>query len=540
MRKGLIHEILADAAWNFPHVEIVSGNIRSTYAKEWERVLQVAAGLHQLGVSKGTVIGVLDVNSYRYFELQFAVSLLGAIIHPLNFRLPMEDLAYTVQHARDDVLFVHSGFQEVGIKLRPYVKHFIWMDEAFLSIAFSEHSENDFTFEQVIALGQTANLSKIELSTAQLQDTDIYSVFYTTGTTGRPKGMQYRHRDLLHASLQIAHHLTIHETGARLAHGATIFPLIPFFHIHGWGTPFFAPYLGAKLVLPERANVKEQLALIKQEKVSWSNMVPTQLHMLLNEVLQEQEQQALLALRILTGGSALPSGLASRANALGIEFSLIYGGSDQLATGISALLEPALTSLQKREILSTRIVPLPMVKIDIRGIDGQTVPKDGHTIGEVYVQSPWLPDGYLNDEKRSQSAYIDGWFRTGDLAVWHEDHTFHVLDRQKDAVKSGGEWIATSVIEAVLSELEGVNAVAVIAQTDEHWGERPIAVIESSTSLSTETVRDHLLQAVQAGRLAKFWIPDRILFIPSMPMTSAGKIHKAVLRQQLAEQIEDS
>jgi fatty-acyl-CoA synthase len=522
MRKWVIHELLADAALHYPDVEVISGTRRFTYATEWDRVVRLAHSLQSLGVKKGTVVGVLDINSHRYFELQYALSLVGAVVHTLNFRLPAADLLYTVQHAGDEFLFIWEGFQAAGQALQPHVRKVVWMpDETPAACAPGE-----ILYEDLITAGNPMGTPD-----ADVDETDTYSIFYTTGTTGRPKGLRYRHRDMIQAPLQIAHHLAVHDTGAAIRAGDTIMPLIPFFHIHGWGTPFFAPYLGSKLVLPERSDAAGQLQLIRKEGVTWSNMVPTQLHMLLAAAEQDESVKG-LSLRVLTGGSPLPSGLALRADRLGVQFSLIYGGSDQLGTGISALTRHSATDDRLRT-LSTKTVPLPMVRMEVRDTEGRRVPQDGSVIGEIWVQSPWLPDGYLNDPDRSRESYVDGWFRTGDLGVWFEDGSFHVLDRQKDAVKSGGEWIATSVIEAILSELDGVEMAAVLAVPDETWGERPLTVLQCKDGLTEEHVRTHLRAAVAAGRLAKFWVPDKVIFVDAIPITSAGKIHKTALRQSL-------
>ncbi|QQE79084.1 AMP-binding protein [Alicyclobacillus sp. SO9] len=619
MRNWVVHEVLQDAAWQHPNVEVVSPSKRFTYAQSWERVIRLANSLRNLGIGKGTVVGVLDVNSYRYFELQHALSIAGAVVHTINFRLPLDDLVYTVDHAGDEIVFAWEGFEQAGRALQSHVRKVIWMLDSY---------------EDLIESGSAV------LHEHGTGPTDTFSIFYTTGTTGRPKGIRYRHQDMLLASLQIAHHLAIHDTGAKLQTHDTIMPLIPFFHIHGWGTPFFAPYLGAKLVLPETADASAQLELIRNEGVTWSNMVPTQLHMLLQALSEHPSSggdssgastseptleptseptsdrpaaegtnpaeaaaatedtsgvanpQPQLPLHVLTGGSPLPSGIAQRATNVGIQFSLIYGGSDQLATSISAIQTSTGTKQTDRlHTLSTRTLPLPMVRVDVRDVHERSVPRDGQTIGEVWVQSPWLPDGYVRDETRSREVFIDGWFKTGDLAVWHKDGSLHVLDRQKDAVKSGGEWIATSVIEAIISELDEVAMVAVLAEQSEQWGERPMAVIQldkaddSSTDVGAESgadvgadvgagssagsgvdveteratpdsptrafanesgstdsrsvfdrrIRNHLYAAVEQGRLAKFWVPDRILFVDSIPVTSAGKIHKSALRKTLEE-----
>lgn len=311
-------------------------------------------------------------------------------------------------------------------------------------------------------------------------------------------------------------------------------PCIPFFHIHGWGTAFFVPYLGAKLVLPGKAGPAEQLQLIQREGVTWSNMVPTQVHMLL-EAAGKAGVSSLQGYKVLTGGSPLPSGLAQRMRDRGMAYSLIYGGSDQLAASISVVprgVEPG--SPAAWEALRTGMLPLGMVEVRCEDEHGSAVPHDGQQIGKVLVRSPWLPDGYYKNPERSRESYADGWFRTGDLGVLRPDGTLQVVDREKDAVKSGGEWIATGVLEALISEHPAVAAVAVIAQPDERWGERPLAVVQARGEVGEEALKAHLAVAEEQGRLSGFWIPDRFVFVPELPLTSAGKVNKAALRQVFA------
>jgi fatty-acyl-CoA synthase len=270
--------------------------------------------------------------------------------------------------------------------------------------------------------------------------------------------------------------------------------------------------------------------MIRREGVTWSNMVPTQLQMLLAAAQEGMK----LPKKVLTGGSPLPTGLAQAARRRGIGYSLIYGGSDQLSASISVVpegMDPA--SPEAHQILATRTRPLPMVEIDLRNREGQPVPRDGHTLGEVWVRSPWLPAGYHKDPDRSKESYIDGWFRTGDIAVGYPDGTLYVVDREKDAVKSGGEWIACGILEAIISEHPKVAGVAILAKPDEQWGERPLAVVQAREPVTEEELRIFLEGQVRAGRLAKFWIPDTFVFLPELPVTSAGKVHKVALRKQL-------
>ncbi len=511
MRNLVVHEILADAAYQYPLTSVISGETQLTYSDLYERTVRLADSLIRLGMTRGTVVGVMDVNSHRYMEVMYALSMVGAVIHTINFRLPETDLLWTVQQARDEWLFVWEGFEKQGNRLASAIRHVVWMRNG------STGHELDYN-----ALVSEGHFHVPDVSAA-ISASDAYSLFYTTGTTGRPKGLRYTHSQMLSGALQIAHHLALHDTGATLTANDVIMPCIPFFHIHGWGVPFIAPYIGAALVLPEQGGPLEQRALIQKRGVTWSNMVPTQLVMLLDGTPEP------VHLKVLTGGSPLSAGLARRAEQQGIRFSVIYGGSDQLGSAITTA--PVMTGDLRREALTSQLTPFPMVRIEVRGTDGTPVLPDGSTVGEVWVQSPWLPEGYVDNSETSHAAYRNGWFRSGDLATRTVGGCVTVMDRTNDAIKSGGEWIVGSTIESVISEIPGVQAVAVIAVPDERWGERPQAVIVAEVTVGTQQVQDALNQAVQSGRLAKFWIPETIQFIDSLPMTSTGKINKAKLRE---------
>lgn len=512
MRDLVVHEVLADAAYQHPSTPIISGDVHLTYASLYERVVRLADSLRSLGMSAGTVVGVLDVNSHQYLELTYALSMVGAVIHTINFRLPVKDLLWTLRHAHDEWLFLGQVFAELADPVASLVPRVVWMGKE-LRPSSQPH------YESLISDGRY----QVPDSAGAVSPHDRYSLFYTTGTTGQPKGIAYTHRQMLSGALQIAHHLALHDTGATLSSRDVIMPAIPFFHIHGWGVPFIAPYIGAGLVLPERGGPGQQRSLIDQYGVTWSNMVPTQLVMLLDAA------PGPLNLKILTGGSPLSMGVARRATQHGIRISVIYGGSDQLGSAISTA--PGLSGDAQLEALSSWLTPFPMVRMEIRDVNGRPVEPDGTTVGEVWVQSPWLPHGYLDNPRASDEAFRDGWFRSGDLATRSADGHIMVWDRMSDAVKSGGEWIVTSRVESIISELPGIKAVAVIAMPDETWGERPKAIIVADPTVNVYQVRDVLNRAVLAGRLAKFWMPETIDWVDELPMTSAGKINKVKLRE---------
>jgi len=523
MKELVVHQILKRTIATHGDQLIVSGEKSFTYLDFYKRTLRLANSLKKLGVEKGSVIGVLEVNTHRNLELHFASSMLGAVLHTINFRLPGENLVYTMEHAEDEWVFVSGLFlPQVKPTLDKFPNWVIMADEKPQDLSTQS---NIYGYEDLVREG-----GEEEIDTADtVSETDYYSILYTTGTTGKPKGIRYRHRDVVLGSLQLFHHLALHTTGASIDNNDTIMPMIPFFHIHGWGTVFFGPYLGAKLVLPESAGAQQQAQIMQRENVTWINLVPTQMYMLL-------EHEEFGNLKALTGGSPLPSGLAANARRAGIDYSLIYGGSDQLATAISVVpegMDPE--SEEALNWLRTGMRPVPMVDVVIRDASGNELPRDGESIGEVWVASPWLPRGYLKNQEKSREAFVNGWFRTGDIGVMYENGLLYVMDRQSDAVKSGGEWIPSGVLEAHISEYPEVEMASVIAKPDERWGERPLAIIKGSQGLNKENLRQFLMDKVNNGKMAKFWVPDDFAFVEEIPLTSAGKIDKQQLRQSFQQ-----
>ncbi|NOY77807.1 MAG: long-chain fatty acid--CoA ligase [Calditrichaeota bacterium] len=520
MKEYVVHQIIGRSLTTHPDQTIVSGNTRLTYEKFYLRVLRIASSLKKLGIGKGTVVGVLDVNTNRYLELHYALSMLGAILHTINFRLAPEQLVYTMIHAEDEWVFVSDTFMgAVQPLFQKFPKWVLMSDNPNDPLPEAETVHH---YENLIAAGEEKELPEAD----HVKETDPFSIFYTTGTTGKPKGILYRHRNILLGALQLFHHLALHEGGARPSSSDVFMPLIPFFHIHAWGMAFFPIYVGAKVVLPGAADPAKQAALIQKESVTWLNMVPTQLHMLL-------DQPDFGHVKVLTGGSPLPSGLAKRADAADVQFSLIYGGSDQLGTAISVV--PEGVPHDSPEALEWRRVGmrlLPMTDVSLRDKEGREVPHDGKSLGQVWVSSPWLPEGYYKNPEASQQAYVDGWFKTGDIGLFYPNGLLYVADREGDAVKSGGEWIPTGTLEAVLSEHPAVELVAVIPKPDERWGQRPLAVIKAREEVTVDALREFLKTKVDEGKIAKFWIPDHFEFVDEIPLTSAGKLNKAALREK--------
>ena len=520
MKKFVVHQLLEHAIILHPNQEIISGKFRFTYLEFYDRVVKLANSLKSLGIKKGSVIGVLDVNSHRFLEMHYASSMLGAVIHTINFRLSPEQMVYSMLHAEDEWVFVSEVFSPAVKSLFSKFPNWVLMSDD--SSKNLPEAKNSYSYEKLIEDGNTRLIPEAD----DVEETDLFSIFYTTGTTGKPKGIPYEHRTILTGAIQLFHHLALHEYGARVSSRDVFMPLIPFFHIHAWGMAFFPIYIGAKLVLPGASDAVAQQVLIEKEKVSWLNMVPTQLQMLL-------EQKNFGNVKVLTGGSPLATGIANRAAKANVTFSLIYGGSDQLGTAISVVPETVdAKDSESLKWLRVGLRPLPLVEVSIKDKQGNDVPHDGETLGSIWVKSPWLPKGYYKDSETSKEHFIDGWFRTGDLGFFHPNHSIYVADREGDAIKSGGEWIPTGILEAMISEHEAIAQVAVIPKKDEHWGQRPLAILKLKSDVSEKELKEFLMKKVKEGKLAKFWIPDSFIFVEEIPLTSAGKLNKKILRDQ--------
>ncbi|MEM3832547.1 MAG: AMP-binding protein [Thermoprotei archaeon] len=511
MHEGFtVFSFLKRAITLSPNIEIVQSNHRQTYRETYERVIGLANSLLSLGISKGTVIGVADYNTHKYVELLYASSLIGAIIYPINIRLPPEQIVYTIKHAGVEWIFLSKDFMALSKYIRQ--EKVIGLDANETKIIYDDLITRRIVKEPEI----------------EVKENDPYSILYTSGTTGLPKAVMYSHEKVVHGALAIVHQLGLYNTPAKLDSNDVIFPLIPFYHIWAWGSVFHAPYLGAKYVLGGRFDPQKTIELTKKENVTWLNAVPTMVHMLLSQ----PNSSELKGLKILVGGMPIPINLAKKMDEIGIRFSTIYGGTDMLAISISIIPKSTIIS----DVIDyVRITTHPVPFVDFRVIKPDGTIARPNEMGELYVKAPWLPGEYYKDLEKTKSSYENDWFRTGDIALITSEGGIRILDRIKDAIKSGGEWIPTSVLESIISEIPQVDTVAVIGIRDEKWGERPIAIIKlrPSTQISQEEIMQYLRKSVYDGRIPKWWLPEQILIVEDIPLTSTGKINKLLLKEKL-------
>lgn len=522
-----IDKILTASVRNNPD-QIISyqGKENITYEKFNERVYNLASSLIKMGVQRGDRVAVLDWDTNRYLEAYYAVPMAGAVLHTVNIRYPPELIYYTMQHADDRYVIIRDEFV-------PLVAH----NKALFSfvkkwIIYSETGKIPETLEPAVNYDSlVSDDDRIKLP--EINENTIATTFYTSGTTGLPKGVSFSHRQIMLHTLAATS--TLSDPPISLSSRDVIMPLVPMFHVHSWGMPYTTIMKGMKYVLPGRYDIPTILKVIKQEKVTLSAMVPSILYMLITN----PDASKILAdnhMKIIVGGGALLRGLAEKARSLGIETIAGYGMSETAPILTLSTFTKKIMEMDDQTRTDYRIktgVPISLVDLRVVNKDGKEVPRDSRTIGEIIVRAPWLTDEYVKDSEGTDKLWKNGWLHTGDLAVLDTYGYISIVDREKDAVKSGGEFIPTLILEDLISTAPGVNEVAVVGKKDEKWGERPIAFVTVTPKYNVEDVKKHLETYVEAGRVAKFWLPDEYRVVKEFAKTSTGKIDKKPLRENL-------
>ena len=529
--KHLLHTPLATA----PEQEFVYRDIiRYTYRTLRQRIGRLASGLVGLGVRPGDTVAVMDWDSHRYLECYFAIPMMGAVLQTVNIRLSPEQILYTLNHAGADVILCHTDFLPIldTIKDRlETVKIFVVLSDGGSnaerlpsSLAFAAE------YEDLLARGMEA------FDFPDFDENTRATTFYTTATTGDPKGVYFSHRQIVLHTLAVLGTLASPAAHQRLHYGDVYMPITPMFHVHAWGVPYVTTAMGLKQVYPGRYLPDMLLSLIKQEKVTFSHCVPTILHMLLASPAAKDVD--LSGWKVVIGGSALPKGLAKLAMEKGIDVFGGYGLSETCPILTLAQLKPGMTELDTDTEIEYRTkAGLPIQLVDLRIVDEQMhdVPHDGKSSGEVVVRAPWLTQGYLNDPVNSEELWRGGYLHTKDIGTIDPEGYLLVTDRIKDVIKSGGEWISSLMIEDIISRHPGVSEVAVIARPDERWGERPLALIvlrEGSVGVVTEEhIQLHVKDWADRGAISKWAVPD-VQFVENLEKTSVGKLDKKVMRQK--------
>jgi len=514
--------------------EIVYGKMRYDWVAFYERVRRLASGLERMGVGKGTTVAVIDVDTNRYMEAYYAIPMMGATMHTVNIRLPPEHLGYTMVHAQDEFVLIRDEFLPVAAKLAGSIKSLkgvVSMSDT--GSAPSVPFPNTKFYDDLLA-GADPKYEFPELD----EDTRA-TLFYTSGTTGLPKGVWFTHRQLVLHTLGTQIGLAGSFPQNRLEVRDVVMPLVPFFHVHSWGVPYGVGLNGQKTVLAGKYDPANILELIAREGVTWSNMVPTVLNMILVHPAVEKYRDALAKWKVNVGGGALPREMALSAQKLGINVMAGYGLSETAPVLTLANPTQRHIGMSKEQALDAVLlktgIPIPLVAVRVVDPEMKDVPRDSKTAGEIVVRGPWLTSEYYKEPARTEDLWRGGWMHTGDMAVMDEEGYVTIVDRIKDAIKSGGEWIPTIILEDLLVRHPAVFEAAVIGAKDQRWGERPLAVVSlrQGQSTSTDDLRRHMEAFVADGKMAKFWVPDHYVILEEqLPKTSTGKIDKKPLREK--------
>jgi len=522
----LIKQLLLTPLAVHPDQEIVyADTVRFDYRTLHARIGQLAGLLTSLGVRHGDTVAVMDWDSNRYLESYFAVPMIGAVLMTVNIRLAPEQIAYTLNHSGAQVILVNRDFlpvlDSIGGQL-PEVRARVLLEDVAGPLPAGFATEYEAGLRAATPLARFPDFDENSRAT----------MFYTTGTTGLPKGVFFSHRQLVLHSLAAMAALGSAPSQGRLHRGDVYMPITPMFHVHAWGLPYLATLMGIKQVYPGRYLPDRLLALIAREKVTFSHCVPTILHMLLEHPASADTD--LSHWKVIIGGAALPRALAQRALACGIDIFGGYGMSETcpLLTiaqiDVDALDDP-------EQVLSLRTkagIPVPLVDLRIVDAAMADVAHDGLATGEVVVRTPWLTQGYLHDPDASAALWAGGYLHTGDIGNIDADGYLRVTDRIKDVIKTGGEWISSLALEDIIALHPAVNEVAVIGIADTKWGERPLPLVVRQPGAEVTEAEIIALVAARSrsGDISRYAIPDCVRFVEAIERTSVGKINKKKLR----------
>ncbi len=518
-----------------PEKEIVySDGTRYTYKDLNDRIQCLAGGLHGLGVQHGDVVAVLDYDSPRYLECFFAIPMMGAVLQTVNWRLSSEQIVYTINHAEAKTIITHADFLPVIETVRDqlaHVKTLVVIKEETASLNTDLLIDADYQ-EMLASASPSYEFPDLDENTKA-------TTFYTTGTTGDPKGVYYSHRQLVLHALSVCIISSAYHTIARFRSNDVYMPLTPMFHVHAWGFPFVATLMGAKQVYPGPYEPGKLLRLIETEKVTFSHCVPTVLQMIITSPMAKKVD--LSNWKVVMGGSQLPKGLARQAMELGIEIHAGYGMSETGPVMTTATPNESMLNWEgdrHLNIITKTGKPLPLAEVEVVDADGRRLPHDGVTTGEVVMRSPWLTQSYYKAPDKTKELWQKGWLHSGDVGYMDENGYLQITDRIKDVIKSGGEWVSSLDLENIMSQHEAVLESAAIGIPDKKWGERPMMIVtlkpEYRGRVSAGDFKTYMLEFAKQGKLPKYGVPDRYEFVESIAKTSVGKLDKKVLRKQFS------
>ncbi|MHA2393396.1 MAG: long-chain-fatty-acid--CoA ligase [Promethearchaeota archaeon] len=517
---------------------------RFTWLEWYKRTCRLANLLKALGVKPGKPeepgdrISTMALNTHRHLELYFAVPCIGATLHPINVRLAQDHISYTINHAEDKIIFVDDLLlpllESVYDKIKDTVEKFIYMsDKPGLP---ETKIENLYEYEKLL------NEQSEEFEWPYLDEDNYATLCYTTGTTGLPKGAMFTHRALYIFTLHMISLTSFLNDPTHVYLGENGIPMIitPLFHIHGWGAPFIYTFLGVKMVLPGTFTVDGFCELIQNEKVTSVAVVPTILALLLEyEDLDKYDLSSLV--NVSVGGGALPLGLKTKIEKKipGFTASSGYGMTETAPTTIRAFVKKYMRNWSKKKLDEVRVktgLPVHGLEVEVVDENGEPVPHDNKTLGEIVIRGPWVMEKYYKNPEKTTEVWYDGWFHTGDIAKIDEEDFIVIADRMKDVVRSGSEMVPTVLLENLAAMADFILEATVVGVPDEVWGEIPMVIVKlvpDSNKKEEDLIKFLTKEGIDKGKITKWMLPKLVAIVDEIPRTSVGKFNKIEIRKNM-------
>lgn len=518
---------LKRTATYYPEKEIISketdGSLfRYNYAQFYERTKRLANVLKRLGIKKGDNVASLAWNTHRHLELYFGVPCYGATLHTVNIRYGEPEIIYTINHAEDEIIFFDKEQLPIIEKVAPKlntIKAFIILDKEV---------PHDTSLSPIYAYEELIKEEESDYIFEDLEENTPASICYTSATTGLPKGVVYSHRSIcLHASA-----LCFKDVMALSEHDS-ILPIVPMFHATSWGLPYAAVLLGATLVLPgTRPKTEDVLALIESQKVTYSAAAVT-IGIDMLRILESKSYDISSLRELLLGGQAIPKTVIEK-------FKTHYSLPLVQAFGATET-SPIVTFFHVRkdqenmsenainELRSRQGIVLPGIDMKIVNEDGKEIPWDDNEMGEIVVRGPWIVEEYYKDER---SSFENGWWKSGDIATINNKGAIRIVDRDKDVIKSGGEWISSIQLEHEIMAHPSINEACVVSMPHEKWLERPLAYISLKETHPDTNHLEEELNVYLSTKFPKWWLPDKYVIIDEIPKNANGKYNKKLLKER--------
>ncbi|MBY8991959.1 MAG: long-chain-fatty-acid--CoA ligase [Candidatus Lokiarchaeota archaeon] len=519
---------------------------RFTWIEWYKRTCRLANVLKALDVKPGKAgkpgdrVATMALNTHRHLELYYGVPCSGALLHPINIRLAQDHIIFTVNHSEDKIIFFDDVLlplvESIYDKIKNTVEKFVYMSDK----PGLPDTKIANLYEYEVLLKQESD----EFEWPYLSEDNYATLCYTTGTTGLPKGAIYTHRALYIFTLHMIAYSGFQNDPTLVHLGENSIPLMitPLYHIHAWGAPFFYVFLSQKIVLPGTFTVDGFCELVQNEKVTTVAVVPTILALLLEyEDIDKYDLSSLV--QVSVGGGALPLGLKDKIEKKipGFTARSGYGMTETAPTTVGAFVKKYMRDWSKEKLDEVRVktgLPIPGLEVDVVDENGNSVPHDDESIGQIVIRGPWIMEKYYKNPEKTAEVWYDEWFHTGDVAKVDEEDFIVIVDRMKDVIRSGAEMVPTVLLENLAAMADFILEATFVGVPDEVWGEKTMAIMKlvpNSNKKEEDLIKFLKTEGVDKGKITKWMLPKLVVIVDEIPRTSVGKFNKIEIRRNLDE-----